>query len=460
MAQRHSKYIPLISLTGDFLILNLLFIAGFWWHTGHENAFSAPYVLFYGYLNLAFFILLIVFGAYRFSRHINKKEIFVTYLKITVFFFFLFLLFFQLLPLPKYYPRDFIKILFPLFFILLLAWKYTVYYAFLIYRTKGYNYRNVLILGHTQTSRKLFNHLKISRWHGYRCMGFVDKQTNPEASVIGTWSGLRQIIEAHEIDELFIDMSAIPEKQKTEVLETIAEFPLKVHLIPTMGAFALKRAELIQMGEIPVIEIQSGALSLWYNQLLKRFFDIIFSGLVILGVLSWLSLILYLIDLLGDREGVFFRQKRTSIHGHPFTCIKYRSMHINGEADKKMATQNDKRVTPTGRFLRKTSLDELPQLFNVFLGQMSVVGPRPHMLLHTEQYRKKIKNFMIRHTVKPGITGLAQVNGYRGEIQHPSDLKQRLMYDTRYIENWSFILDLKIMLLTLWVLIKGQKQAY
>jgi lipopolysaccharide/colanic/teichoic acid biosynthesis glycosyltransferase len=182
--------------------------------------------------------------------------------------------------------------------------------------------------------------------------------------------------------------------------------------------------------------------------------------LVILGVLSWLSLILYIIDLLGHREGIFFRQKRTSIHGHPFTCLKYRSMHVNGEADKKMATQNDSRVTQTGRFLRKTSLDELPQFFNVFLGQMSVVGPRPHMLLHTGQYRKKIKNFMIRHTVKPGITGLAQVNGYRGEIKHPSDLKQRLSHDTRYIENWSFILDLKIMLLTLWVLMKGQKQAY
>ena len=460
MAQRYSKYIPLISLTGDFLILNLLFIAGFWWHTGIENPFSPLYILFYGYLNIVFFLLLIVFGAYRFNRHVHKKEIFVMYIKITVFFFFIFLLFFQLLPLPKYYPRDFLKILFPLFFILLLAWKYTVYYAFLFYRKLGYNYRNVLILGHTNTSRKLYNHLKINRWHGYRCLGFIDTQINPEAGIIGAWTDLHRLIEEHETDEIFIDMSAIPEKHKNEVLETIAEFPLKVHLIPTMGAFALKRAELVQMGEIPVIEIQSGALSLWYNQLLKRTFDILISSLVILGVLSWLSLILYIIDLLGHREGIFFRQKRTSIHGHTFTCLKYRSMHVNGEADKKMATQNDSRVTQTGRFLRKTSLDELPQFFNVFLGQMSVVGPRPHMLLHTGQYRKKIKNFMIRHTVKPGITGLAQVNGYRGEIKHPSDLKQRLMHDTRYIENWSFILDLKIMLLTLWVLMKGQKQAY
>ena len=142
---------------------------------------------------------------------------------------------------------------------------------------------------------------------------------------------------------------------------------------------------------------------------------------------------MFIIDLLGERRGIFFLQKRTSMHGHAFTCIKFRSMKINDDAHRKMTCQNDSRVTKIGRFLRKTSIDELPQFFNVLAGQMSLVGPRPHMLVHTSEYRKRLKNFMIRHTVKPGITGQAHVNGYRGEIKHLSDLEQRLKEDIKYI---------------------------
>jgi lipopolysaccharide/colanic/teichoic acid biosynthesis glycosyltransferase len=188
--------------------------------------------------------------------------------------------------------------------------------------------------------------------------------------------------------------------------------------------------------------------------------DIFISILIIVTILSWLGLILFLIDLFGERKGIFFLQKRTSMQGHPFTCIKFRSMKINDDADKKMASPNDSRVTKVGRFLRKTSIDELPQFFNVLAGQMSVVGPRPHMLKHTDEYRKRIKNFMIRHTVKPGITGQAQVNGFRGAIKTIDDLEGRLREDVKYIENWTLWLDFKIMLLTIWVLIIGQKQAY
>ena len=198
----------------------------------------------------------------------------------------------------------------------------------------------------------------------------------------------------------------------------------------------------------------------WYNQLIKRLFDIVFSGLVIIFMLSWMCVILYIIDLLGDRKGIFFTQKRTSLLNQEFTCIKFRSMRINREAHTQMTVQNDSRVTKVGRFLRRTSLDELPQFFNVFIGQMSAIGPRPHMLVHTEQFKNLIDNFMTRHTVKPGITGWAQINGYRGEIRQLEDLQQRLNYDLKYIENWSFLLDMKIVVKTIWVLIKGQEQAY
>jgi putative colanic acid biosynthesis UDP-glucose lipid carrier transferase len=179
------------------------------------------------------------------------------------------------------------------------------------------------------------------------------------------------------------------------------------------------------------------------------------SSIVIIGILPWLSAILYLISLFDSGGGIFFTQQRTCINGKVFTCLKYRSMRRNTNADLVQATRHDKRITPLGRILRKLSIDELPQFINIFLGHMSLVGPRPHMLKHTEEYRAVVKRFMLRHTVKPGLTGLAQVNGYRGEIRSEEDIRKRVENDVNYIENWSFSLDLKIIFLTFRVFFKG-----
>jgi lipopolysaccharide/colanic/teichoic acid biosynthesis glycosyltransferase len=193
---------------------------------------------------------------------------------------------------------------------------------------------------------------------------------------------------------------------------------------------------------------------------MKRLFDIVFSLFIIVTFLSWFSGILFILSLFNGREGVFFKQKRTGTDGEIFTCLKYRTMHSNPDADKVQAIKNDKRVMPVGRLLRKTGLDELPQFINVLLGQMSVVGPRPHMLRHTEQYKKMVRKYMMRHTVKPGITGLAQVRGFRGEIRKISELKQRVQLDVSYIENWSFMLDVRIVFLTVVNFFRGQEKAY
>jgi len=217
---------------------------------------------------------------------------------------------------------------------------------------------------------------------------------------------------------------------------------------------------LVSYGVLPVIQIHPGPLSYLYNRVIKRLFDIFVSLIFIILVLPWMTAALYLSSLFGSREGVFFRQKRTSINGLVFTCLKYRSMRRNPDADMKQATRMDQRITPVGKILRKLSIDELPQFINVLRGEMSVVGPRPHMLEHTEQYRKVVKRFMLRHTVKPGLTGLAQVNGYRGEIKEVDDIRKRIEMDVHYIENWSFGLDIKIIFRTLWVVIRGQEQAY
>jgi exopolysaccharide biosynthesis polyprenyl glycosylphosphotransferase len=244
------------------------------------------------------------------------------------------------------------------------------------------------------------------------------------------------------------------------IAEIISGYPVKIRIVPDLGTFSYKSAELITFGSLPVLQIHPGPLSYWYNRIIKRLFDLLISLFITVFILSWMTFLLSLISWISNGDGVFFRQRRTCIDGREFSCIKFRTMKKNAEADLRQATKNDERITPVGKFLRKYSLDELPQFINVLLDDMSVVGPRPHMLAHTAQYRQLISHFMLRHTVKPGITGLAQVNGYRGEIKNLTDLSKRVGQDVQYIETWSFNLDLKIILLTLWALILGQKEAY
>ena len=192
----------------------------------------------------------------------------------------------------------------------------------------------------------------------------------------------------------------------------------------------------------------------------KRFIDCLFSLLIVAFFLSWLVPLIALLIKLDSSGPVFFRQLRTGKDGLPFYCLKFRSMCVNSECDSRQASREDCRITRVGRLLRKTSLDELPQFFNVLRGEMSVVGPRPHMLKHTEQYNGLLDNFMIRHAVPPGITGWAQVIGCRGETREVSAMAKRLEADLWYMENWSFLLDIKIILLTIQVCIKDTKHVY
>ena len=192
----------------------------------------------------------------------------------------------------------------------------------------------------------------------------------------------------------------------------------------------------------------------------KRAFDFVFAGFVVVFLLSWLVPLVALLIKLGSKGPIFFKQLRTGKQGKSFYCLKFRSMTINAESDSKQASRGDIRVTKLGAFLRKTSLDELPQFVNVLRGEMSVVGPRPHMLQHTEQYAKTIHNFMDRHLIMPGITGLAQVLGYRGETKELDAMAKRVNADIHYIHNMSWLMDLKIIGLTIKQVFKRPGNAF
>jgi lipopolysaccharide/colanic/teichoic acid biosynthesis glycosyltransferase len=196
------------------------------------------------------------------------------------------------------------------------------------------------------------------------------------------------------------------------------------------------------------------------NRVVKRGFDILFSFAFIVFILSWLYPLLAILIKLDSKGPILFRQPRTGKGNNDFLCYKFRTMKVNSDSDKVQASRGDSRITRFGRFLRRTSLDEFPQFFNVFMGDMSVVGPRPHMLSHTREYSKRVEKFMARHFVKPGITGLAQAKGYRGETKELLQMKNRVKLDRFYVENWSLLFDIKILMLTAVTLYKERDKAF
>ena len=214
------------------------------------------------------------------------------------------------------------------------------------------------------------------------------------------------------------------------------------------------------VGDVPVLSLHREPLNKFDNRLIKRTFDFVMSGLFLCTVFPFIYLIVGAIIKITSPGPIFFKQKRNGINGKEFWCYKFRSMKVNKDADKVQATKNDPRKTKFGDFMRKTNIDELPQLINVFLGDMSLVGPRPHMLKHTEEYSALIDNYMVRHLVKPGITGWAQVTGFRGETKELYQMEGRVEADIWYMEHWSFLLDLFIIYKTFANVVKGEKEAY
>ena len=249
-------------------------------------------------------------------------------------------------------------------------------------------------------------------------------------------------------------------KQINDLIDFADNNLRELKFIPDNKDIYSKKLKYEYYDYIPILILRNIPLSNTINKITKRVFDIVFSSIVIILLLSWLTPLLALLIKLESKGPVFFKQSRNGFNYKEFDCYKFRSMTPNKEAHQYQVTRGDQRITKVGKFIRKTSIDELPQFYNVLFGDMSVVGPRPHMVSHTDMYAKKIDKFMVRHFVKPGITGLAQVSGFRGEVESDTDIINRVKYDIFYIENWSLLLDLKIIFQTFFNAIKGEDKAY
>lgn len=341
--------------------------------------------------------------------------------------------------------------------VLIAVAKLFVYYFLRRFRVIfGGNYRRVVIIGKDKSTNQLAEFFQDHPDYGYKLLQTFEFNKNASVSI----NTVFDYVKKNAIDEIYCSLSSLDEEDITRFID-FTDNNLKVlKFLPNNKDILSRNLMVDYYGYIPILSQRIIPLDKTINYMLKRAFDVVFSLLVITFILSWLIPIIGIFIKLETRGPIFFKQRRNGLNNHEFNCLKFRSMRLNPIADLTQVTKNDPRITKVGAFLRKTSLDEMPQFFNVFFGDMSVVGPRPHMISETERFAKFVDKFMVRHFIKPGITGLAQTNGFRGEVETESDIVNRVKYDIYYIENWSILLDLKIVFQTIFNILKGEDKAY
>ena len=447
-AGRYSKYLRPISI-----IFDLLVVSSFVYLFLDQSLFKVAPILVFSALWIISAFITKFYEVYRFTKLIRIISfIFYQLLLFSILVF----AFFGVVQSPT--PGLSQTLVFLLYtFIIISLFKLTLFYALQSYRLGfGGNFRKTIIIGNDESVSELKEFFLNQKELGYENRRTFKFNHPSDLNLEECFD----FILSRNIDEVYCSANELDESQ-ISLLITFCENNFKIlKFISKRGGLLSKKLKTDTYGLSTVQSLREMPLSNDFNTILKRTFDIVFSLVVIIFLLSWITPIIGLIIKIESRGPVFFKQTRNGIKFREFTCYKFRSMIENNDADIQQATKNDKRVTKIGKILRKTSLDELPQFFNVLIGNMSVVGPRPHMIKENERYSKSVDKFMVRHFVKPGITGLAQVKGFRGEIETDEDIINRVKYDIYYLENWSLILDLNIVFLTTINFLTGQKKAY
>ena len=444
---RYSGYIRPFSYLIDFIIINVfaVYIANF-----PVEKLICPAVL-----SIAWFSISAQLGFYEVYRYTKIITILNCALKqLSLFAIVSFALAFLYAKETSF--QNLILFIFTSFTLILII-KFSIYFFLRKYRVLfGGNFRRVVLFGNSSKISSLQHFFTENLDYGYQLIHVFDSENDKKTQI----SEMFAFVLNNKIDEMYCAMSDLTQNQINDIID-FADNNLKtLKFIPDDKQIFFRNFTFEYYDYIPVISLREIRLDERFNKIIKRIFDIIFSLIIIFGILIWLIPILGILIKFETRGPIFFKQKRNGLNYQEFNCYKFRSMTINKEADLNQVSKNDARVTKIGKIIRKTSIDELPQFFNVLLGDMSVVGPRPHMVSHTQKYALKIDKFMVRHFIKPGITGLAQARGFRGEVETDNDIINRVKYDIFYIENWSILLDIKIILNTIYNTLKGDKKAY
>jgi putative colanic acid biosynthesis UDP-glucose lipid carrier transferase len=321
--------------------------------------------------------------------------------------------------------------------------------------------KTAVIAGANDHGRGLAARLRASPMHGVRFAGYFDDRVAgrlsgvPAAENLGPIAALGDYVRAQNIDIIYIALPMASQPRILKVLEELRDTTASIYFVPDIFVFDLIQARVDTIGDLPVVAVCETPFY-GFNGLVKRISDYVLASLILVLIAPLLVAIAIGVKL-SSPGPILFKQRRYGVDGRKIVVYKFRTMTVAEDGDVvRQATKNDSRITKFGAFLRRTSLDELPQFINVLQGRMSVVGPRPHAVAHNELYRKLIRGYMIRHKVRPGITGFAQVNGYRGETETVEKMKARIDYDLAYLRNWSVLLDLQIVLKTVVVVLKKQ----
>jgi putative colanic acid biosynthesis UDP-glucose lipid carrier transferase len=376
------------------------------------------------------------------------------------------LLIFSLIVMYIYHPlvsySAIITGLMPLYAILFLN-RLLIKIIYNAYRKMNLDSNKVLIIGYNDLSIKLTEQLEAENSHK-KIIGYCEEEPNihelSRYPILGNIQNIMSVCNQYGTTEIYSTLTPDKNSYIEKLILAAEKNCIRFRIVPNLNMYLNNHTEVQYLNDIPIISQHREPLQQLNNRIIKRIFDIVFSLLVIVLINSWLMPLIALLIWLESGGKIFFLQKRSGENNIPFYIRKFRSMYINNTSDSAQAKKNDARVTKIGKFLRRTSLDEFPQFLNVLTGEMSIVGPRPHMLKHTDEYSQIIDQYMVRHFLKPGITGWAQVNGYRGETKNIRQMQKRIEHDIWYVENWSLQTDLKIILKTVYNIFKGEKNAY
>lgn len=448
---RYSKYIRPISVLCDILALTVLF-QYFFRELGLNNLHFGMYQLG------AWAVISYFFGFYEVYRFTKPIEILSKIIRQGIIFTLAVIAFFPFSKQAVFSGQAIAKYLIAAF-VLITVFKFLLFYYLRRYRiVTGSNYRKVIIIGYTPDSLRLKQLFEEKTHYGYQFMGFFSDRKQNE-NIKGKISTVKAFAEENNIDDIYCSLNEITNAQLKSLVEFADMTNKTLKFIPDTKEIFAKNLKIDYYEFFPVLSLRKTPLHEPIAKFFKRAFDIAFSLFVLIFILSWLTPLLAIIIKMESPGPVFFKQGRPGINEEEFFCYKFRSMRLNKTTEESVI-KNDPRVTRIGRIMRKTSIDEMPQFLNVLLGDMSVVGPRPHLWSQNNLYSTRIKKYLVRLYVKPGITGLAQVKGYRGEIASDDDMINRIKYDVFYIENWSILLDLKIIIQTVINIFQGEEKAY
>lgn len=451
-------------ILGDLIVLNIIFFAVYKC-TGIYKAddFNAKLrfiilLLNFIYIFSVYFIPVNIYKPVMFTDKVAQRALSLVAMHLIIFIVSVFFLKMESDTLPRFMIYYYL-----LLFVTFTVWRIIAREALKLYRKSGRNYKRVIIIGAGKTGMNLYSELKKEVTYGYNIHGFFDDNLLLK-NTLPNYLGMTHEVESYaiqkDIDEIYCALPSSEDVKILRIFNFAEKNMIRFYIVPEFSRYLKKRLYLESIESLPILVIRPEPLQFLFNQIIKRTFDILFSLFFLIVFFPWFYIILGALIKLSSTGPVIFKQIRTGIYGKNFDCYKFRSMKINEDADEKQAEKDDPRITKFGHFLRRSNLDEIPQFFNVLKGDMSVIGPRPHMLKHTELYSTLIDKYMVRHLVKPGISGWAQVNGFRGETRTTKQMEDRVKYDVWYLENWTFLLDLKILFVTVLNMFKGEKNAY